>query len=161
MYYPDSAENDSKCQSTGFTPFELDTGAAPANHLDFFTDLIRSASSFNPTASKFVEDLQHDLAAARTALEAAQVQQRKQAQEAKRKPSNITFATGDWVLLDSTHFFERHLQPKLQPRYLGPFLVTQVFYDDEFYRLQKSKTWGISKVQPRRKVAQQAANKAR
>ncbi|KAK3288483.1 hypothetical protein CYMTET_4047 [Cymbomonas tetramitiformis] len=104
------AINDSRSAVTGFTPFELCYGHAPASQLDFFVEAA--------------------LAAPREKLLVAQQQQMAQ-YDARHRARQ--YAVGDMVWVDATHLTQpgdRGLHKKLLKKRLGPMEVIAAFHSD-------------------------------
>ena len=135
------AINDSRSAVTGFTPFELTYGHAPASQLDFFVESALASRSgraqggrgvaakkgtAHETARQFVKQLQ----LARDKLLLAQQQQIAQYDARHRTRS---YSVGDQVWVDATHLTQpgdRGLHKKLLKKRLGPLVVLECFHSD-------------------------------
>ncbi|KAK3258010.1 hypothetical protein CYMTET_32924 [Cymbomonas tetramitiformis] len=135
------AINDSRSAVTGFTPFELCYGHAPASQLDFFVEAALAArrgrakggrgdavkkGTAHETARQFVRQLH----AAREKLLVAQQQQMAQ-YDARHRARQ--YAIGDMVWVDATHLTQpgdRGLHKKLLKKRLGPMEVIAAFHSD-------------------------------
>ena len=164
------AINDSRSAVTGFTPFELCYGHAPASQLDFFVEAALAArrgrakggrgdavkkGTAHETARQFV----HQLHAAREKLLVAQQQQMAQ-YDARHKARQ--YAVGDMVWVDATHLTQpgdRGLHKKLLKKRLGPMKVIAAFHSDRqmelapedrgapvAYRLELPPQWKVHDV---------------
>ncbi|KAK3247014.1 hypothetical protein CYMTET_12700 [Cymbomonas tetramitiformis] len=164
------AINDSRSAVTGFTPFELMYGHAPASQLDFFVEAALASrggrakggrgvavkkGTAHETARQFVRQLQ----LAREKLLLAQQQQIAQYDARHRARS---YAIGDEVWVDATHLTQpgdRGLHKKLLKKRLGPLRVLEAFHSDRqmalppsergapsAYRLQTPKQWKVHDV---------------
>ncbi|KAK3246618.1 hypothetical protein CYMTET_43851 [Cymbomonas tetramitiformis] len=135
------AINDSRSAVTGFTPFELTYGHAPASQLDFFVEaalasrrgrakggrgVVAKKGTAHETARQFVRQLQ----LARDKLLLAQQQQITQYDARHRARS---YAVGDKVWVDASHLTQpgdRGLHKKLLKKRLGPLEVLECFHSD-------------------------------
>ena len=134
------AYNNSKQASTGFTPFELDTGCHP----------ITPAASIVPTkvpaANEYVEHWNYIMKAAREALEQAQERQKKYADQHRR---HIEFKVGDEVLLSAKNIntpVDRHRPTqKLVPKFIGPYRIAKVI-SPTAYKLELPPSFKIHPV---------------
>ncbi|KAK3250676.1 hypothetical protein CYMTET_39951 [Cymbomonas tetramitiformis] len=164
------AINDSRSAVTGFTPFELTYGHAPASQLDFFVEAAlasrrgrakggRGAAVKKGTAHETARQFVRQLQLAREKLLLAQQQQIAQ-YDARHK--SRSYAVGDEVWVDATHLTQpgdRGLHKKLLKKRLGPLRVLEVFHSDRqmalpasdrgapsAYRLQTPKQWKVHDV---------------
>ncbi|KAK3254219.1 hypothetical protein CYMTET_36564, partial [Cymbomonas tetramitiformis] len=164
------AINDSRSAVTGFTPFELMYGPAPASQLDFFVEAALASrggrakggrgvavkkGTAHETARQFVRQLQ----LAREKLLLAQQQQIAQYDARHRARS---YAIGDEVWVNATHLTQpgdRGLHKKLLKKRLGPLRLLAAFHSDRqmalppsergapsAYRLQTPKQWKVHDV---------------
>eukprot|EP00730_Choanoeca_flexa_P009230 TRINITY_DN12614_c0_g2_i1.p1 TRINITY_DN12614_c0_g2~~TRINITY_DN12614_c0_g2_i1.p1 ORF type:complete len:1337 (+),score=253.89 TRINITY_DN12614_c0_g2_i1:1150-5160(+) len=119
------AMNSTRSASTGYTPFELDTGYLPLEPLS--TMLQEPKTEEAKSARDFVEHINDCIQDARDQLAIAQDRQSK-VQEKKSQPN--PFKTGDWVLVQTGQLQSATQRgrpsKKLQTKYTGPFQVTQV-----------------------------------
>lgn len=121
------AINNAVHASTGTTPFKLNYGRHPQVPLTF-TPPSQDDADAVPAVARVTRDVEEALKGAKTCLHAAQ-QRMKAAYDSHRRP--VTFSTGDKVLLSTRNIKlkrpDGHLStPKLMPRFIGPFTVTQV-----------------------------------
>lgn len=110
------AYNDSVNPSTGYTPFFLNHGRHPHMPTNLTCNFIPSS---NPAANEYVSKVAKTITSARARIAEAQERQARHADRSRRAHA---FAVGDRVLLIATSF----ALPKLGPRYLGPFEVTEL-----------------------------------
>ena len=132
------AYNSSQQASTGFAPFFLCSGRAPA------TPFARAlpSSGYVPAADTFVAQLQ---SAMRDAKQAAHTAQARQAAYAnRRRRADLSYAVGDIVLLNNENLQLHVPCPKLSGQFSGPFPVTAV--DGVNVALQLPPTWNIHPV---------------
>ncbi|KAK3278331.1 hypothetical protein CYMTET_13719 [Cymbomonas tetramitiformis] len=130
------AINDSRSESTGFTPFELVFGFSPLSQLDLFLEAAQStagrrtggAGTAHEVAAKFSSQLRD---ARRQRLELAQQRQREQFD---RRHGQREYAVGDLVWIEAKHLAEkvmdRSICRKLTKRWHGPVPVTERFFSD-------------------------------
>jgi RNase H-like domain found in reverse transcriptase/Integrase zinc binding domain/Chromo (CHRromatin Organisation MOdifier) domain/Integrase core domain len=110
------AVNNSKQESLKATPFFLNHGRHPR------TPAAVTTNSDLPGAEEFATSLHKAIAAAKSALQAAQQRQKA---FADTKTRSLEFTVGQQVLLDSRNLTLRTTGPnKLLPKYVGPFKVT-------------------------------------
>lgn len=116
------AYNNSVNQSTGFTPFYLNTGRHP--NTPAALTAAQPPSTPSPAVDAFVEPLRAALHKAQQSLLKAQAQQKAQVDKHRRA---VPFAVGDSVLLSTANLDLRHpgKTRKLLPRWLGPFVITR------------------------------------
>jgi hypothetical protein len=119
------AFNNSKHETTGFTPFYMMYGREARMPIDVALAPLTKAAD-NPTAAEAT-------ARWRTALQQASDntarQQRRQKKYADRTRREVRFAVGDRVLLSTQHLKligERKRARKLTERYVGPYRVKRV-----------------------------------
>eukprot|EP00854_Cymbomonas_tetramitiformis_P016415 gene16415-biopygen16923 len=139
--------NDSTSAATGFSPFELVYGHAPATQLDFFMDAAleggsrrrkggRVAADKRGTAHELGKQFARQLQAARVNLQ--MVQQRMMEQfDARHRLQHIK--VNDQVWVDGQHLTlsgDRGLKPKLRKLRHGPPLrVIECLYSDRQHEL--------------------------
>jgi hypothetical protein len=113
------AMNNAYNSSIKTTPFLLNYGQNPN------TPAVLFVRGMNPKVNQFVGRWSEQLQAAKRCLQAAQDRQKKYAD--KRRRAADLLSVGDKVLIHTKHFkLLKGLKLKLAPRYLGPFLVTEV-----------------------------------
>jgi hypothetical protein len=113
------AVNNSVQESTGFTPFYLNSGQHP--HFPLSHALAGLQASKNPAAADYIQQLSSDLTLVQQNLSKAQ---ERQARATDRHRRQVTWREGDEALLSTTHL---NAKPhKLLSRFIGPFLVTKV-----------------------------------
>lgn len=113
------AMNSAVNASTKASPFMLNYGQTPD------TPLVAYLRNMNPRVSPFVGKWEEQLVQAKKCLMAAQDRQKHFA-DRKRRPAEV-YAVGDNVLIHMKHFrLAPGLKLKLAPRFLGPFVITQV-----------------------------------
>lgn len=117
------AYNNSKQASTGFSPFQLDSGQNPWTP----SAMLNPNDSKVPTTQQFLESLQTNLKIAKDNLARAQA---RQAQYANKKRREIQFQIGDKVLLSSANINtanqSKRPSRKLMAKFLGPYEVVEV-----------------------------------
>ncbi|EGD74825.1 hypothetical protein PTSG_12531 [Salpingoeca rosetta] len=118
------ALNNSKSDSTGQSPFFLETGRHPIIPATLVTrQAIRRTDT--PAAEDFVVRLKSIITAARDALAQAQDKQKRYADQ--RRSDDIKYSPGDqaWVTADLfvDQANQRRPKDKLKPRWQGPFTV--------------------------------------
>jgi hypothetical protein len=124
------AYNNSVQASTGYTPFQLNTGQHPLTPLALLNPRTADARVKCPAAEEIVGRLQEDIARARVAL--AQAQQRQKAYADAKKLPVPSFTVGQKVLVSTENLnlsFTGRTSTKLASRYLGPFPVKRVLSD--------------------------------
>ena len=112
------AINDSKNESTGYSPFELNLGYSPN-----FTQLFQDSSSTDsnvPAVNEFMKKIRDSLEIAKTNLRKAQTRQKLNADSHRREHS---FQIGEFVYLDRSHLKKQSGVTKLNPLYSGPFRI--------------------------------------
>jgi hypothetical protein len=113
------AMNNAYNESIKSTPFMLNYGQNPD------TPVVLYLRKSNPLVNKFVGKWSEQLQCAKQCLQAAQDKQ-KSCADHKRRPAE-PLKVGDQVLISIKHFkLQCGLKAKLSPRYLGPFVVTEV-----------------------------------
>jgi hypothetical protein len=113
------AMNNAYNSSIKTTPFMLNYGQNPD------TPAVLFARGMNPRVNQFVGRWSEQLQEAKRCLKAAQDRQKKYADKHRR--SVETLNVGDKVLIHTKHFkLLKGLKLKLAPRFLGPFVVTEV-----------------------------------
>lgn len=125
------AYNNSVNPSTGFTPFYLNYGRHPSFPLSLTNP--RTVTP-NPTATRFVRQLQADYAEATDRVKKAQEVQKKHADKRRR---DYKFKIGDKVLVSTAeiNFKLPGQSKKLLAKYIGPYTVTEVI-NDNAYKLE-------------------------
>ena len=132
------AINDSRNESTGFSPFEMTSPSPPMSQLDLFVDAaleenpeLRKRPKGEGTAFEFASRFRDILEEARARLELAQQKQRAQFDSRHHQRE---FAIGDLVYVEAKHLTEKvkdkETYRKLGPRWHGPLPVTERFYSD-------------------------------
>jgi hypothetical protein len=119
------AMNSARSETTGYSPFFLNTGCMPRSLL-WNSDRTREY----PGVANFA--LQRRLAVMSThdSMIAARV---KQTQNANRKRQPVPFENGDLVYLSSKNItFEKGLARKLIPKFIGPYAIIQDFENGSF-----------------------------
>eukprot|EP00854_Cymbomonas_tetramitiformis_P013359 gene13359-biopygen13752 len=129
------AINDSRCESTGFTPFELVFGFSPLSQLDMILEAAQStagrrkggAGTAHEVAAKFSSQLRD----ARQRLELAQQRQREQFD---RRHGQREYAIEDLVWVEAKNLTEkvmdRSICRKLTKRWHGPVPVVERLFSD-------------------------------
>lgn len=135
------AYNNSVQASTGHTPFFLNYGQHPNVPAVFHRS---SETSPNQATEDFLQAIRDSIADAKTALARAQQRQRNYENKHRRE---VTYQVGDQVLLSTANLTLRGSGParKLQPKFEGPFKVTQVVSPVAF-RLELPHTMRIHPV---------------
>ena len=119
------AFNNSKNETTGFTPFYLVYGREARMPLDLALAPLTKAAD-NPTAAEATARWR---AALQQASDNSAQQQRRQKKYADRARREVRFAVGDRVLLSTQHLKligERKRARKLTERFVGPYRVKRV-----------------------------------
>jgi hypothetical protein len=119
------AFNNSKNETTGFTPFYLVYGREARMPIDVALAPLTKAAD-NPTAAEATARWR---AALQQASENTAQQQRRQKTYADRARRDVRFAIGDRVLLSTEHLKligERRRTRKLTERFVGPYRVKRV-----------------------------------
>jgi hypothetical protein len=134
------AINNSYQESIRSTPFRLNYGedfGAPS-----IMGYLPNKSSKVPVAEHLAQIIKENLDAAKSALDAAQQRQKR---NADRRRLELTFAIGDLVLLNSKNVkFKHEGKRKLLPKWLGPFEI--IGHSAEHRRPDKNN--GNTYVQP-------------
>jgi len=127
LIFAEFAINNSKHESTGFTPFFMNYGFHPTLPQIFAIAPSSAKRARVPAASDLLEIIQKSIASAKVSLEKAQQRQKRYADEHRRE---VTFAIGDRVLLSTKNLpMRKGYSKKLLPRFIGPFTVTRVIND--------------------------------
>ena len=114
------AINNSYQESIKNTPFRLNYGRDPKTPLAW---TLRSPSSKVPAAEQLVSHLKRSLELAKQSLLAAQQRQKHYADHRRRHEE---FQPGDQVMLSSQNItMKMPGTPKLMPKWIGPFTVTE------------------------------------
>jgi len=113
------AINNSVQESTGFTPFYLNSGRHPNFSLSHALSQLHRNK--NPTATDFIEQLNKNTNIAKENLVKAQ---QKQSRSSNLHRREIEWKEGDEALLSTTNLAK--LNHKLLSRYIGPFKVIKV-----------------------------------
>ena len=135
------AINDSVSAATGFSPFELVYGHAPATQLDFFMDAAleggsqrrkggRVAADKRGTAHQLAKQFTRQLQAARVSLQMAQQRMIEQF-DARHRLQQMKVNDRVWV--DGQHLTlpgDRGLKPKLRKLRHGPLRIVECLYSD-------------------------------
>ena len=119
------AFNNSKNETTGFTPFYMMYGREARMPIDLALAPLTKAAD-NPTAAEATARWR---AALQQASDNTARQQRRQKLYADRSRREVRFAVGDRVLLSTEHLKligERKRTRKLTERYVGPYRVKRV-----------------------------------
>ena len=112
------AYNNSRQDSTGYSPFFLNFGRHPRLPHTPVTTGVR-----NQSAAELASQLDAYVKNARSLLDAAQQRQKRYADQRRRE---VVFAVGDQVMLDTRNIRKRTPgQQKLLPKYIGPFTVLE------------------------------------
>jgi hypothetical protein len=115
------AVNNSVQESTGFSPFYLNSGQHPLLPL---SQLISTAAQQNttvPAATEMLKNLQDDLTAVQQNIKRAQQRQSKAANKHRRA---VVWKEGDEALLSTKHLTAH--SHKLLSKFIGPFPVTKI-----------------------------------
>ena len=108
--------------STGETPFMLTFGQYPLTPASFFR-LDAHGKLHNPAANQFAAGMLEKVAKARMSLSMALHRQKAYADQGRRA---IQFNIGQYVKLSTQNLAVRAKgTPKLHPKYIGPFQVTE------------------------------------
>lgn len=115
------AVNNSVQESTGFTPFYLNSGQHPALPLSQAIRTVTQQNNRVPAAMDILKSLQEDLSTVQQNLKRAQQHQTRAANKYRRA---VEWKTGDEALLSTKHLTAH--SHKLLSKYIGPFPVTDV-----------------------------------
>ena len=108
--------------STGETPFMLTFGQHPLTPASIF-NMDQHGKLRNPVANQFAAEMQSLVQKARMSLIMAQQRQKAYADQ-RRRP--IQFSIGQYVKLSTVNLANRAKgTPKLHPKFIGPFQVTE------------------------------------
>ena len=160
------AINNTPSESTGQTPFILNYGVNPRHPaiaelvsktqlgeddiaisnpvlLDAMTVSLRNVPDI-PAAARFVEDMQAAIDHTKVMIQAARARMQSQDKGSRKKAA--PFQVGDQVML-STKYIKLVYKgcPKLMPRFVGPFHITQVINPVAF-KLELPRTMRIHNV---------------
>jgi len=117
------ALNSARSDSTGFSPFFLNTGRVPR-------PMIWDSSTQYPGVRSFAAKMKEALLAAHDALLSARVKMTRQANR-HRRPA--PFMTGDFVYLSTKNLsLPKGRSRKLFPKFIGPFRILQDFGNSTF-----------------------------
>ncbi len=131
------ASNNSFQENIQDTPFFLNYGSHPRVPSD-----IRLPEE-NPTAHRYLQDMDQAMQNARKCMEAAQQRQKRYADEHR---SDLSFNVGDKVLLSSEHIPLRAVGTrKLLMKWMGPFTVVKVV-NEVAYQIKLPDGWRIHGV---------------
>lgn len=111
------AVNNSTQESTGFTPFFLNSGQHPHLPLSMITD-----TTDNEMAQTMLRNLRNNLVVAKQYLLAAQEKQARDANTSRREHS---FAVGDQVMLSTENMNVGERARKLVAKYAGPHTIIE------------------------------------
>ena len=111
------AVNNSTQESTGFTPFYLNTGQHPHFPLSMLTE-----KSDNETAQSLLRDLRDNLTAAKENLATAREKQARFANQSRR---DFEFHVGDQVMLSTENMNVGDRARKLCAKYAGPHKIIE------------------------------------
>ena len=109
------AVNNSTQDSTGFTPFYLNSGQHPHFPLSMLAD-----KSNNEMAQSMLRGLRDNIAVAKTNLAAAQERQSQYANQSRRE---LEFQVGDQVMLSTENMSVGERTRKLCAKYAGPHKI--------------------------------------
>ncbi len=127
LVFAEFAINNSRHESTGFTPFFMNYGFHPTLPQIFAVKPSSTKRARVPAASDMLDIIQESIASANICLEKAQQRQKRYVDEHRRE---VTFTVGDRVLLSTKNLPMRQgYSKKLLPRFIGPFTVTRVIND--------------------------------
>jgi hypothetical protein len=115
------AINNSSQESTGFTPFYLNSGQHPLLPLSQAIGTAAQHNSKVPAVTEMLKQMHADLTIAQQSLQRAQ---QSQAKAANRYRRDEVWKVNDEALLSTDNLTKQN--HKLLSRYIGPFRVTQV-----------------------------------
>jgi hypothetical protein len=116
------AYNNSKQNSTGFSPFYLNYGQHPS--LPLSVAIPKDVVQNNATAEEMLEQLFSNLKIAENNIARAQ---ERQEYYTNLHRQHVQYNVGDKVLLSTSDIRWRgRITPKLTARYIGPFVITKV-----------------------------------
>jgi hypothetical protein len=119
------AMNSARSETTGYSPFFLNTGRMPRSLL-WNSDRTREY----PGVASFALQRRLAIMSAHDSMIAARV---KQTRNANRKRQPAPFENGDLVYLSSKNItFEKGLARKLIPKFIGPYAIIQDFGNNSF-----------------------------
>lgn len=119
------ALNSARSESTGFSPFYLNTGRMPRSMI-----WNSAGSSEFPAVRNFALQRKLALMSAHDSIIAARV---KQTKDANKKRRMAPFVNGDLVYLSTKNIsFPKGLARKLIPCYIGPYPITKDFGNQSF-----------------------------
>jgi hypothetical protein len=113
------AYNNTVQESSGYSPFYLNTGQHPRIPLSV-------GSSSNMLVSDVLTQLSSDMEAAKESLRYAQQQQAKYANQHR---VDTVYKQGDHVMLSTEHLNKGGRAPKLSSKFTGPFRIVKVLSD--------------------------------
>lgn len=114
------AHNNTVSSTTGYSPFFLNTGQHPVTPLTYE---VKAQTQINDAAATLIEQLYDSLSNAHTAIDKAQLSQKKYADQHRRDFEQ--FQENDLVLLSTDHLRTPGRAPKLLPRRIGPFRIVK------------------------------------
>ncbi|KAK3267959.1 hypothetical protein CYMTET_23511 [Cymbomonas tetramitiformis] len=130
------AINDSRSAATGFSPFELVHGHAPATQLDLFLEAALASAlhlrgsakrgTAHETARGFAEQLQ-------TARASLRLAQQRMIEQFDSRHRSLRLSVGNRVWVDGRHLTipgDRGLKPKLRKLRHGPLPIVECLYSD-------------------------------
>ena len=122
--------NSSTSASTGFSPFQLQTGQQPRSPLDVITHTLDSSV---PAAKDFLMDIKASIGAAKDNIHSAQL---KMSQQANKRRRPHAFSIGDMVLVSSADLMDpvqrQRPNAKLKPLYSGPYKIIDSVHKTSF-----------------------------
>eukprot|EP00736_Rhodelphis_marinus_P011688 Rmarinus@m.20211 len=121
--------------STGFSPYELDTGLP--FELPVALTLNPREETDNPSVEEFLQRQRDNIKKAQDAMAYAQQRQKTMADRSRRE---LTFRIGDKVLLDLKNIKLRAVASAFKPLRAGPFVVKEVI-SPVVYRIELPDSW--------------------